>query len=173
MPGDDPRRGPLPSGNPLDPFFDIFKQGAKRAVGDIANHIVDTFLPVCCTCGERAYLAAPCIKCGRYSCHIDGFFNITTRTSICADCSEEVDTGAARQVRVERMEDEADTINDYPWCVLMIEPTWSEAEVNRAFRKQAKKYHPDAVRGDPRVAESFKVLQAAKDEALAMIRSGG
>jgi len=129
-------------------------------------------LPTCCTCGERAYLAAPCIKCGRYSCHIDGFFNVTTQKSVCAECADEIDTGAAHQARAEYMEEGEATGEDYPWCVLEIEPTWDAAEVNRAFRRQAKRYHPDTVQGSPEAAEAFKVLQAAKNEALEMIQAG-
>jgi len=172
MPGDNRRRRGSPSGNPLDTFFDIFKQGAGQAVGSLVRQVGDAMLPTCCTCGERAYLAAPCIKCGRYSCHIDGYFNLTTQTSVCADCADEIDEGAAPRARAEYMEEGDPTIDDYPWCVLGIEPTWDAAEINRAFRKQAKRYHPDVVQGDPQAAEAFKVLQAAKNEALEMIRAG-
>jgi hypothetical protein len=156
----------------LDTFFDIFRQSAGQAVSGALHQVADAMLPTCCTCGERAYLAAPCIRCGRYSCHIDGFFNIVTRTSICSDCADEVDTGAAARVQAER-EQEEPTREDYPWCVLNIDPTMDRSEVNRAYRVLARTYHPDQAKDNPHAAEAFGMLTRAKDDALEMIQAAG
>lgn len=167
-----PGKGRPPGGSPLDPFFDYLRGLGSQGPGYIASRIADAVLPTCCDCGERAYLAAPCIRCGRYSCPRHGYFNVTSQTSVCPFCADEIDTGAASRARAEMMEEEGATREDYPWCILEMEPTWEESEVQRAYRRQAGKYHPDAVGGDPQMAEAFKVLTRARDEALTMIREG-
>ena len=48
-----------------------------------------------------------------------------------------------------------------PYQVLGVSKTASEAEVKSAFRKLAKKLHPDANKHDPKAASRFAELNAA------------
>ena len=49
---------------------------------------------------------------------------------------------------------------DY-WAVLGLEPGASAAELKRAFRQQARRWHPDLNPGDPTAEERFKSINAA------------
>ena len=49
---------------------------------------------------------------------------------------------------------------DY-WAVLGLEPGASAAELKRAFRQQARRWHPDLNPGDPTAEEHFKSINAA------------
>lgn len=51
-------------------------------------------------------------------------------------------------------------MTDY-YEVLGIAPNASSAEVKQAYRKLAKKYHPDTNGGDPQAAERFKQVHEA------------
>ena len=44
--------------------------------------------------------------------------------------------------------------------VLGVPRTASEAEIRKAFRKQARKYHPDVNPGDKTAEEKFKQIDA-------------
>jgi DnaJ-class molecular chaperone len=48
-----------------------------------------------------------------------------------------------------------------PYEVLGVEPKASAEEIKKAFRKQAKRLHPDANKNDPRAAVKFAELNAA------------
>src|SRR6476659_5909524 len=48
-----------------------------------------------------------------------------------------------------------------PYNVLGVSKTASAAEIKNAFRRQAKKLHPDANKHDPRAASRFAELNAA------------
>jgi curved DNA-binding protein CbpA len=48
-----------------------------------------------------------------------------------------------------------------PYDVLGVSKTASAAEIKSAFRRQAKKLHPDANKHDPRAAARFAELNAA------------
>src|ERR1041384_4139445 len=50
-----------------------------------------------------------------------------------------------------------------PYEVLGVQKTDSEAAIRSAYRKLAKKYHPDVNPGKPEAAERFKSISAAYD----------
>ena len=50
-----------------------------------------------------------------------------------------------------------------PYEVLGVETTASEAAIRAAYRKLAKRYHPDLNPGKPEAAERFKEINAAND----------
>ncbi|WP_026874036.1 DnaJ C-terminal domain-containing protein [Inquilinus limosus] len=52
---------------------------------------------------------------------------------------------------------------DDPYAVLGVPRTASDDEIRRAYRKLAKKYHPDLNRGDPGAEERFKAVSGAYD----------
>ncbi|MGK9235846.1 J domain-containing protein [Inquilinus limosus] len=52
---------------------------------------------------------------------------------------------------------------DDPYAVLGVPRTASDDEIRRAYRKLAKKYHPDLNRGDPAAEERFKAVSGAYD----------
>ncbi|MGK9166789.1 J domain-containing protein [Inquilinus limosus] len=52
---------------------------------------------------------------------------------------------------------------DDPYAVLGVPRTASDDEIRRAYRKLAKKYHPDLNRGDPGAEERFKAVSSAYD----------
>ncbi|SAY39466.1 DnaJ domain-containing protein [Candidatus Synechococcus spongiarum] len=47
------------------------------------------------------------------------------------------------------------------WAVLGLQPGASAAELKRAFRQQARRWHPDLNPGDPTAEEHFKSINAA------------
>ena len=47
------------------------------------------------------------------------------------------------------------------WAVLGLEPGASAAQLKRAFRQQARRWHPDLNPGDPTAEERFKSINAA------------
>ena len=47
------------------------------------------------------------------------------------------------------------------WSVLGLEPGATAAEIKRAFREQARRWHPDLNTGDPNAEERFKSINAA------------
>ena len=48
-----------------------------------------------------------------------------------------------------------------PYEVLGVQPKASADEIKKAFRKQAKRLHPDANKNDPKAAVKFAELNAA------------
>jgi len=50
-----------------------------------------------------------------------------------------------------------------PYTVLGVEPTATDAEIRAAFRKLAKRYHPDRNKDDERAEDKFKEVSAAFD----------
>src|SRR5262249_28262781 len=68
--------------------------------------------------------------------------------------------GIARHRRTWRPAREGLTMRD-PYDVLGVSKTASAAEIKSAFRKQAKKLHPDANQHDPKAANRFAELNAA------------
>ena len=52
---------------------------------------------------------------------------------------------------------------DDPYAVLGVPRTASEDEIRRAYRKLAKKHHPDLNQGDARAEERFKAVSTAYD----------
>jgi len=52
---------------------------------------------------------------------------------------------------------------DDPYTVLGLTTGATKKDVGRAFRRLAKKHHPDANQGDPAAEERFKAINAAHD----------
>ena len=55
--------------------------------------------------------------------------------------------------------------------VLGLSKSASEEEIKKAYRKQAKKYHPDLHPGDKECEEKFKVLIAEMKKEIAEIKA--
>jgi DnaJ-class molecular chaperone len=55
---------------------------------------------------------------------------------------------------------------DDPYSVLGLKQGATEQDVSRAFRRLAKKHHPDANPGDSSAEERFKAITAAHDYLL-------
>lgn len=55
-------------------------------------------------------------------------------------------------------------MNKDPYSVLGLEPGASDEEVKRAYRRLAKKYHPDANPGDEEAARKMQEINAAYDQ---------
>ncbi len=55
-----------------------------------------------------------------------------------------------------------------PYRVLGVSPTASNEEISKAYRKLAKKYHPDLNHGDPEAAKKMSEINAAYEQ----IKSG-
>src|SRR4051794_41951545 len=49
------------------------------------------------------------------------------------------------------------------YSVLGVSSTASQDEIKKAYRKLAKKYHPDANASDPKAAERFKEISEANN----------
>src|SRR5450759_873539 len=49
------------------------------------------------------------------------------------------------------------------YSVLGVGSSASQDEIKKAYRKLAKKYHPDANAGDPKAAERFKEISEANN----------
>ena len=60
----------------------------------------------------------------------------------------------------------AETKRDY-YEVLGVDRNADDAAIKSAYRKLAKKYHPDMNPGDKEAEQKFKEAQAAEPEALA------
>jgi DnaJ-class molecular chaperone len=56
---------------------------------------------------------------------------------------------------------------DDPYSVLGLKKGATEQDVSRAFRRLAKKHHPDANPGDSSAEERFKAINAAHEYLLA------
>ena len=60
-----------------------------------------------------------------------------------------------------------------PYKLLGVPKTASEAEIRKAYRSLAKKYHPDVNKDKPQMAEKFKEISAAysllSDKDLSLI----
>jgi DnaJ-class molecular chaperone len=52
---------------------------------------------------------------------------------------------------------------DDPYTVLGLTTGATKSDVGRAFRRLAKKHHPDTNQGDPAAEERFKAITAAHD----------
>ena len=55
-------------------------------------------------------------------------------------------------------------MNRDPYQVLGVSPGASDEEVTKAYRKLAKKYHPDLNPGDASAAEKMSEINAAYDQ---------
>lgn len=53
-----------------------------------------------------------------------------------------------------------------PYLVLGVSPDATKAEIRKAYRRLAKRYHPDLNGGDADAAERFKEVQAAYEALL-------
>ena len=56
-----------------------------------------------------------------------------------------------------------------PYKVLGVSPTASDEEITKAYRKLAKKYHPDLNQGDKEAAKKMSEINAAYEQ----IKNGG
>ncbi len=54
-----------------------------------------------------------------------------------------------------------------PWQLLELEPGSSEADIRKAWKRLARKHHPDLNPGDPQAEARFKQLSAAYEQLLA------
>ena len=56
------------------------------------------------------------------------------------------------------------TVNGDPYKILGVAPSASEEEITKAYRRLAKKYHPDLNPGDTAAAEKMSEINAAYDK---------
>ena len=64
-------------------------------------------------------------------------------------------------------------MNKDPFSVLGVTPSATEDEIKSAYRKLAKKYHPDVNNGSADSEAKMKEINEAYSEALKIKRSGG
>ena len=64
-------------------------------------------------------------------------------------------------------------MNKDPFSVLGVSQNASEDEIKSAYRKLAKKYHPDVNNGSADSEAKMKEINEAYSEALKIKRSGG
>ena len=72
-------------------------------------------------------------------------------------------TGARRREAVERLSDvltDMAQTKDY-YSVLGVSASATQDEIKKAYRKLAKKHHPDKNQSDPKAAERFKEISEA------------
>ena len=56
-----------------------------------------------------------------------------------------------------------------PYKVLGVSPSASDDEIQKAYRKLVKKYHPDVNQDDKQAEEKFKLLGAAYKSLVAKL----
>lgn len=64
-------------------------------------------------------------------------------------------------------------MNNDPFSVLGVSPSASEDEIKSAYRKLAKKYHPDLNPGDKQAEEKMREVNEAYTQALQIKKGGG
>lgn len=121
-----------------------------------------------CSCG-RPSLPVRCIECGGSCCEQHAWVNPATLRVLCSSCIAQLDGSWSKPQARPKPRRAAPAKGEDPWRVLGIRQTDDEGVVQRAFRKQAKKHHPDHG-GDP---QQFMRLQHAREEALRRIRDNG
>ncbi len=63
-------------------------------------------------------------------------------------------------------------MNRDPFSVLGISPSATEDEIKTAYRRLAKKYHPDLNPGDHNAEEKMKEINEAYSEAVRLKKTG-
>lgn len=162
---------------PGKPLFRSFTEAIRKKITESSQNagfeavrrFASPYIPKCKVCGESVVTPLPCRLCGQYSCedhmlyHISGF-------GVCLDCCWE----AGMDFDLEEEEEEDEAIG-FPWSELGIEPTISISDINKAYRKQAARLHPDRFRDQEQKTQAqaaFVRLNAAREEALRIVKGG-